>query len=309
MIGFTNVIRMMFAKDDPSKHPPTDLHINTHKKIDASKWIASKSLEEQLKLWLGLYKVFQLILHFISSSIIHNSNDNLFKHFQLRIKFELQYMFQTMFICQTRPVLRFACHYVLDVSCLSIIKDLSSSAWFFIMVFFLLYHLPSWGIIYSTTIAFNSKVYKILYMSISLHPRNILCNIQQVTRSRTIATCTSKKFMKFMKCLFKNSKNIFNYRPSPLVFFYCTISQECYAPLLYMVSWSNQSKGTPYPQTNKRDTILITSFWIEQFMVLCLCKETKSLKNPWIIDILKFSHKRINELLPIINMLQHLVLW
>jgi hypothetical protein len=37
MIGFTNVIRMMFAKDDPSKHPPTDLHTNTHKKIDVSK--------------------------------------------------------------------------------------------------------------------------------------------------------------------------------------------------------------------------------------------------------------------------------
>jgi hypothetical protein len=32
------------------------------------------------------------------------------------------------------------------------------------------------------------------------------------------------------------------------------------------------------------------------------------LKNPWIIDILKFSHKQINELLPIINM-QHLILW
>ncbi len=178
MIGFTNVIRMMFAKDDPSKHPPTDLHTNTHKKIDVSKWIASKSLEEQFKLWLGLYKVFQLILHFISSSIIHNSSDNLFKHFQLRVKFELQYMYQNMFICQTRPVLIFACHYILDVSCLSITKDLSSSAWFCILVSFLLYHLPTWGIIYSITIAFNFKVYKMLYMSISLHPRNILCIIQ-----------------------------------------------------------------------------------------------------------------------------------
>jgi len=135
MIGFANVIRMMFAKDDPSKHPPTDLHTNTHKKIDASKWIAIKSLEEQLKLWLGLYKVFQLILHFISSSIIHNWNDKLFNIF-LRINFELQYMFQAVFICWTRPVLRFACHYVLDVSCLSITKNLSSSAWFCIMVFF-----------------------------------------------------------------------------------------------------------------------------------------------------------------------------
>ncbi len=169
MIGFTNVIRMMFAKDNPSKHPPIDLHTNTHKRKDASKWIASKSLEEQLKLWLGLYKVFQLILHFISSSIIHNSTDNLFQHFQLRINFELQYMFQTMFICQTRVVLRFACHYILNVSCLSITKDLSSSAWFCVMVSFLLYHLQTWGIIYSSTIAFNSKVYKMLYMSISLH--------------------------------------------------------------------------------------------------------------------------------------------
>ncbi len=62
------------------------------------------------------------------------------------------------------------------------------------------------------------------------------------------------------------------------------------------------------PKQIKRDAILITSFWIEQFMVLCLCIETKSLKNPWIIDILKFSHKQINELLPIINM-QHLILW
>jgi hypothetical protein len=151
-----------------------------------------EKFEEQLKLWLGLYKVFQSILYFISSSIIHNSNDNLFKHFQLRMKFELQCMFQTMFICQTKPILRFACHYVLDVSCLSITKDLSSSAWFCIMVFFLFYHLPTWGIISSSRIAFNSKVYKMFYMSISLHLRNILCNIQQqVTLSRTIATCTS----------------------------------------------------------------------------------------------------------------------
>jgi hypothetical protein len=37
MIGFTNVIRMMFAKDNPSKHPPIDLHTNTHKRKDASK--------------------------------------------------------------------------------------------------------------------------------------------------------------------------------------------------------------------------------------------------------------------------------
>jgi hypothetical protein len=172
MIGLTNVCKRRPIKT--SSNWPT----NTHKKIDVSKWIASKSLEEQFKLWLGLYKVFQLILHFISSSIIHNSSDNLFKHFQLRVKFELQYMYQNMFICQTRPVLIFACHYILDVSCLSITKNLSSSAWFCIMVFFLLYHLPTWGILYSITIAFSFKVYKMLYMSISLHPRNILCIIQ-----------------------------------------------------------------------------------------------------------------------------------
>jgi hypothetical protein len=96
----------------------------------------------------------------------------------------------------------------------------------------------------------------------------------------------------------------------PLLFFFIVQSLKNVMLLFFTLYHDpiNQSVAL-IPKQIKRDAILITLFWIEQFVILYLCIETKSLKNPWIIDILKFSHKQINELLPIINMLQHLVLW
>lgn len=119
-------------------------------------------------------------------------------------------------------------------------------------VFFLLYYLPTWGIIYSSTIAFNFKVYKMLYMSISLHPRNILCNIQQqVTKSRTIATCTSNFSWSSWNVFLRIPKTLSTKTFPSCVFLLYNLSRMLCSSSLHGIMIQS-IKGYPYPQTNKK---------------------------------------------------------